>query len=554
MWANNPQKGIKAHWDFTRKHNIDLIKGAELKYDADKNSEGEYIFVRNLKNGKTSLRGELEIPYELTELDSFTIVLKYYLEPKERFEHDSINNVINIDFDKDIIDGEFLFIHSRCAVESDDDIIEFYGYANDSTRYFSTTRMDIVPDENNEFTIVATYKELHPNDTNYAGNKNYLFGCGINGKMKYYYTNFVKKKNVINLFASAPSHDEKIMIKTNPNSDASLTEIILYDRILSPEEIAQAMGTDSVDISAPEDDHTGWKDWRLLLFAVLAAIIIYKLHKSQKIYPKKYSPISKAYIIKNYGEADHSPEKRQEALLCIADIWEEFGDRKRPVHPKDPRKVRALFEKALATRCTDKEIIDEYNSLAALINEEAKYDINIAGFFGAIAVFLIASLGPLFSHQWLYEIQQQSFFINWVAMALCVLAAVYIKRATPGERIGYAFFRMRSMRIFGKLAGSLLIGAGVSLGSVLMVILGAIYFVLYVTVTSIHTVVWVSVSTGRVVGSTITGGFAGLLLSFLALYGISLLLDFIWPLIEWVLIVAAPCIVYAITLNASTKK
>lgn len=151
MWAEWPKEGMKAHWDFTKNHNIDLLHGAALEYEDFKRDNGELMFVKQLRNGKKAFQSIVTIPYNISELDSFTVVLKYCVEYKEFSEvTDSVNNVGTLNFDRDILDGEIVLFHSKCVLEGKDDVLVFSGYANDSTNLYSNTEMKIVPDENDE--------------------------------------------------------------------------------------------------------------------------------------------------------------------------------------------------------------------------------------------------------------------------------------------------------------------------------------------------------------------------------------------------------------------
>lgn len=543
-WAEEnyqwPTHNIKAHWDFTKSLNVDLLNGDIIEFNDEKNDDGEYIFVKQLLNGKTTIRSSITIPYKISELDSFTVVLKYSIESKVLVV-DSVNKTIRGDFDSDILDEEVFFLHSKCVLEADDDVLKLWGYTDDSLGYYSVTELDIIPDENNEFNIVISYKKPVSNSIPFA-KRNILFGCGTGGKMKYYYTNF-KKKNVHFITFEEFNDNDKIQIESNYNNDAQLVEIVFYDGLLSSEDLAKVMDTDSVEVYQPGDDYSSWWDWRYIVYAVLAFIVIMNL-KIHKL-PKKYMPITANYIERRYGRNDSS-EKREEALRYISELWMEFGnDKKKPVYPNEPKKVRDVFEKALATGCVDKDVLSDYNSLAALINGCEKVTLYpYAGMLGAIAVFLIASAGAFFNKQWEYELHSNSFVVNWVAMVMCIVASLYVFKGTPGEKMENPRLAMGLMRLFGQFMGSVMISVGTVLASVVLLLVGALIIVLYGFISSIHTIVWVSVNTGRVIGTSVGGVGVGLLIGFGFIYLIVWLFSFLWPFIEWVLILSIPFIVY----------
>ena len=543
-WAEEnyqwPTHNIKAHWDFTKSLNVDLLNGDIIEFYDEKNDDGEYIFVKQLLNGKTTIRSSITIPYKISELDSFTVVLKYSIESKVLVV-DSVNKTIRGDFDSDILDEEVFFLHSKCVLEADDDVLKLWGYTDDSLGYYSVTELDIIPDENNEFNIVISYKKPVSNSIPFA-KRNILFGCGTGGKMKYYYTNF-KKKNVHFITFEEFNDNDKIQIESNYNNDAQLVEIVFYDGLLSSEDLAKVMDTDSVEVYQPGDDYSSWWDWRYIVYAVLAFIVLMNL-KIHKL-PKKYMPITANYIERRYGRNDSS-EKREEALRYISELWMEFGnDKKKPVYPNETKKVRDVFEKALATGCVDKDVLSDYNSLAALINGCEKVTLYpYVGMLGAIAVFLIASAGAFFNKQWEYELHSNSFVVNWVAMVMCIVASLYVFKGTPGEKMENPRLAMGLMRLLGQFMGSVMISVGTVLASVVLLLVGALIIVLYGFISSIHTIVWVSVNTGRVIGASVGGVGVGLLIGFGFIYLIVWLFSFLWPFIEWVLILSIPFIVY----------
>lgn len=547
MWAEWPQQGMKAHWDFTKNHNIDLLHGAPLEYNEYKMSDGDYLFVRQLKNGKKAFRSKVIIPYNISELDSFTVVLKYSVEYKEFSEViDSARNVFTLNFDRDILDGEIVLFHSKCVLEGKDDVLVFSGYANDSTSLYSNTEMKIIPDENDEFVVVLSYKKPTPDSQPFA-KRNILFGCGMNGMMKYYYTNFIKK-NLHFLSFEMYNDNDKIEIYTPTDDEANLVEIVLYNKLLSSAELAEVMGAGTVTVYQPEDDSSDWRDWRYCAYALLIPLVLYRILKVKR--PKKYRPITVRYIKEQFGGQDGSSEKREEALGYISELWIEFGDKKKPVHPKNPVKVRELFEKALATGCTDKDVLKEYNSLAALINEETKIGLQpYVGIGGAIVVFIVASIGAFFNRQWAYEVQSYAFIVNWVAMAFCVFASLRVIHGVPGKRIRNARISMGMMRLLGQTIGTVMIGVGIITASVVFLVVGAILFIFHSIIASIVTVTWISVSTGKVVGTSVEGGWTGLVIALVIIYVGIWLLSLVWPFAEWVLVLVAPFVVFYNTMS-----
>lgn len=551
--ANWPQEGMKAHWNFTQKLDKDLLHGTALHFGNNLRDNEEYKYVkRQLKNGKRAILSNITLPYAISELDSFTVILKFYVEYKDFFEViDSVKKVATLNFDRDILDGEVVKFHSKCVLEGKDDILVFSGYANDSTIHYSNTEMKIVTDENDEFVVVLSYKKPTP-DSQPFEKRNILFGCGMNGMMKYYYTNFIKKS--VHLLSFETYHDnDKIEIDTPLGSEANLVEVVLYDRLLSPAELAEVMGTETVNVYQPEEDASDWRDWRYCAYALLIPLVLYRVLKVKR--PKRYRPITARYIRERFGEQVITSEKREEALEYISELWKEFGDKKKPVYPKDSVKVRALFESALATGCTDKDVLKEYNSLAALINAGTKIGLQpYAGFAGAIAVFFIASVGAFFNKQWAYEVQSYGFIINWVAMFFCIFASLRVINGISGERIKNARLLMGSMRFMGQAFGTAIISVAIVAATAFFVVAGVALFILHSILASIVTVAWVSVSTGRVIGTSVSGGWTGLCLALVVIYVGVWLLSLVWPFAEWILVLIAPFVVFYYTMSQEEEE
>lgn len=551
--ANWPQEGMKAHWNFTQKLDKDLLHGTALHFGNNLRDNEEYKYVkRQLKNGKRAILSNITLPYAISELDSFTVILKFYVEYKDFFEViDSVKKVATLNFDRDILDGEVVKFHSKCVLEGKDDILVFSGYANDSTIHYSNTEMKIVTDENDEFVVVLSYKKPTP-DSQPFEKRNILFGCGMNGMMKYYYTNFIKKS--VHLLSFETYHDnDKIEIDTPLGSEANLVEVVLYDRLLSPAELAEVMGTETVNVYQPEEDASDWRDWRYCAYALLIPLVLYRVLKVKR--PKRYRPITARYIRERFGEQVITSEKREEALEYISELWKEFGDKKKPVYPKDSVKVRALFESALATGCTDKDVLKEYNSLAALINAGTKIGLQpYAGFAGAIAVFFIASVGAFFNKQWAYEVQSYGFIINWVAMFFCIFASLRVINGISGEKIKNARLLMGSMRFMGQAFGTAIISVAIVAATAFFVVAGVALFILHSILASIVTVAWVSVSTGRVVGTSVSGGWTGLCLALVVIYVGVWLLSLVWPFAEWILVLIAPFVVFYYTMSQEEEE
>jgi hypothetical protein len=64
-----PQKGLIAHWNFSKHLKRDLVRGRMLK-------EKDFLVTGKLNSGKTYVNDQIVMPFSIAELDSFTVVLK----------------------------------------------------------------------------------------------------------------------------------------------------------------------------------------------------------------------------------------------------------------------------------------------------------------------------------------------------------------------------------------------------------------------------------------------------------------------------------------------
>ena len=108
---------------------------------------------------------------------------------------------------------------------------------------------------------------------------------------------------------------------------------------------------------------------------------------------------------------------------------------------------------------------------------------------------------------------------------------------------------MGTMRFMGQVLGTAMIGVGIITASVVFLVLGAILFIFHSIIASIVTVTWISVSTGEVVGTSVEGGWTGLVIALVIIYVGVWLLSLVWPFAEWVLVLVAPFVVFNITMS-----
>jgi hypothetical protein len=108
---------------------------------------------------------------------------------------------------------------------------------------------------------------------------------------------------------------------------------------------------------------------------------------------------------------------------------------------------------------------------------------------------------------------------------------------------------MGSMRFMGQAFGTAMVSVAIVAVAAFFVVVGTALFILHSILASIVTVTWVSVSTGRVVGTSVSGGWTGLILAGVVIYVVVWLLSLVWPFAEWILVLIAPFVVFNYTMS-----
>ena len=113
---------------------------------------------------------------------------------------------------------------------------------------------------------------------------------------------------------------------------------------------------------------------------------------------------------------------------------------------------------------------------------------------------------------------------------------------------------MGSMRFMGQAFGTAIISVAIVTATAFFVVVGVALFILHSILASIVTVAWVSVSTGRVVGTSVSGGWTGLCLALVVIYVGVWLLSLVWPFAEWILVLIAPFVVFYYTMSQEEEE
>lgn len=526
-----PKKGLIAHWNFSKHTKRDLVRGRML-------GNKKFYNSGQLSSGKTYVHDRITLPYNISELDSFTVVLKYGLQ-NNTSKQDSIDGKVEPRYSIKGLDGDLLFFHMNPVLRADDGTLKLAGFTNDSVIYSASYKMKVKHDENGEFALVASYKKI-PKKVN-SSDQHFLLGGGCSGEMKYYYAKSSYKD--FWGWGDPIGEDDKITIN-NTGNRARLTEIALYHRMLNDEELSQIMNVDETTSISPEIDTTTYKDWRLIVYAIIVFLVLKEVFSKRD---KNYGFITQQYIRKKYGEKE-SYICRNEALMKIDKLWDEFGgNRKKPVYPSDIKHTRMLFEEALATGCTDKDVLKEYNRLGVLINISVKLGLkSSAGISIAVLLFILLSFSPVFDREWLYVINTNGFVVNWACMATCLIACFGVKKGVPGNRIRGARLQMGLIGFCGGVFGGLLKSCGTVIGTLIITVLSIPFFMLYILFSCITEFAVVSVTTGEVLATGVTGFGSGCLISVLVMWLIGYLLSSAWESIIWTLVFLAPIVSYLI--------
>lgn len=531
VWGTEelPKKGLIAHWNFSKHLKRDLVRGRML-------GNKEFLITGKLNSGKTYVNDQITLPFSISELDSFTVVLKYGLRNKTNHQ-DSIDGKVEPRYSIKGLDGKMVYFHMNPILCADDGTLELSGYTNDSIINSATYKIKASHDRNGEFALIASYKRI-PQKVK-SSDQHFLLGIGCNGEMKYYYA----KSSYSDPWSwNAPKGEQDKITLYHAGNLARLTEIAIYHRTLNESELSQIMKVDKTTSIPPEIDTTTYKDWRLIIFAIIIILVLKEIFSKRD---KNYGFITQQYIRNKYGERE-SYICRDEALMKIDKLWDEFGgNRKKPVYPSDIAHTRMLFEEALATGCTDRDVLKEYNRLAVLINTTVKVGLkSSAGISIAALLFIILSFLPLYNKEWLYVIHTNGFIVNWVCMATCFIACFGVKKGKPGKRIRGARLQMGLIGFCGGLFGGLLKSCGTVIATLIMTIVSIPFILLYIALSCVTEFAVVSVATGQVVATGVTGFGSGCLLSIIVVWLVGYILDSTWESIVWLLVFLAPIVSY----------
>lgn len=330
----------------------------------------------------------------------------------------------------------------------------------------------------------------------------------------------------------------------------SFNEVAVYDRILSTEEIRQAIGSDKMSVETPEDysPRFGWTILPYALFALLLFVlqIIYGNRVFTYISPSRlqHSP--------GVGDKEKAYKLVKEALAC-------FG-------PQDAMKVPANPQLDYAEQClndaisngyNDDEILGDYNRIASLINHCRQKKNGTSELFFWIIPFIIVFGVVITGYDYgtyLPIWTKQEMFPYYLSSLLSALIGLRLQGDKPGNAINTNEVKPLKPSLLGKFDDWLQklgqVASGVTTSSVvsgftafwgfLAMFLYAIALALRVMLSCLYEFVVVVVSTGEVVASGI-GGFTvglvgGLAVFFLLLWLFMKLAWMLMNLFLWIVI------------------
>ena len=330
----------------------------------------------------------------------------------------------------------------------------------------------------------------------------------------------------------------------------SFNEVAIYDRILTPEEIMQAIGTDKLNVETPEDysPYFGWTIWPYTILACLLFFIL--IIQGRKV----FTYISPARLRHSPGAGD-----KEKANLLVEEALACFGASNAMKVPTESELEHAeqCLDDAIANGYYDDEILSRYNYIASLINHcRQKKNNNSEAFFWAIpfvivfgAVITGYDFGTYFSI-W----TKQEMLPYYLTSLLCALIGLRLQGDEPGNIISASEVKPLKPSLLGKfddwiyklgrvasgVTSSSLVSGFTAIQGFLAVFLYTIALALRVMLSCIYEFVIVVVSTGEVVASGVgglaVGLCAGIAVFVLALWLFMKLVWMIMNLLLWIVI------------------
>ena len=318
----------------------------------------------------------------------------------------------------------------------------------------------------------------------------------------------------------------------------TLTDVAIYNRRMSVDEVKMLTGNDSIAEYDPGYDHTTFGMLWIVPAGVLLLIII-------RLFSCAWSKKNKPYT--GIGLPSQSCS-REKAMAELEQAWRVFGSRQTPLYPNTKKELNAAqlhFDSALASGCNDEDVVVQINEIGSLLNHSLSlyYYPKLPVMISVIFISFV-SLGPIFTQMFEYSLTTNEFYLYYLTIAsilLCGLTPRYVSMG--GKAIPKANSVMGDLgRSCIDVAQGVAKGVGTSILGTFMSVIGVIAMAISIFFGCIFE--YVVVCGGVVVATGVGGFFAGALMVILFGTLLGMAIPIIYGFMISVLIVVLPISCY----------
>lgn len=223
-------------------------------------------------------------------------------------------------------------------------------------------------------------------------------------------------------------------------------KVTIYNRVLSDKEMVSVMGSDleKHDSSEMDRDNTSFSFLGVidLLIIIVVAYVFFRVRKS-KLEPMTADDIARA------SKGDLSKDQAlQEALHYLEEAnapwnWEPLTDQEEygcsyPQSVKELRQSREALQKAIATGCTDQDVVEGINMQILLHNRALGLTFN--GWFPFVLIAFIAIIAmPIIKGDFWHMVLSWQYLGYWAGLVAYVVASMCFRavaqRGKPVEEL-----------------------------------------------------------------------------------------------------------------------
>lgn len=535
-----PTEGLVSHWDLHKDYVNDLVRG--IPRDTTKSSRHSNYHKEYL--GTTAMT--LPLPSDMWTIHQpHTILLRLVNHLDDDLEKLSIGLPIGLTADDDEL--ECTLFHDSLLVGAQTDYslpLLWLAYSDRSSSSHEAVIAITIESMERSHSYNITSPRSPIRDSQF-----YSFRVGIASKGRYVtgYKGVNTKYRLISSMNIACDAGWSI----GHASGIYFNEVAIYNRLLTPEEIQQAIGTDNMKVETPAD-YSPRFGWAILPYSLLAVLLFLLLILQGK---HTYTYISPKRLEHSPGVGD-----KEQAHRLMAEAQECFGPADDMKVPSDDRLAQACqcLDDAIANGYCDDEMLAEYNRIASLINH-CRQMKNTTGeaFFWVIPFILI--FGVVITGYdygtYLTIWTKQEMAPYYLTMLLCALIGMRLQGGETGQAIKAEQVKQLKPSLMGKfddwlqklgamtsgVTASSVVSGVTALQAFLAFVLYAVAIGLRVMLACIYEFVIVVVGTGEVVASGV-GGLAVGLVGGVAVFGLLwwLFMKTAWMLINLFLWVAIP--------------